>query len=358
MPYLKFLFTLLLLGLASAKANNAFETVYDFFEETPGNIAVSQKGDVYVTIHPVSGSSIKVAKITKKGYREDFTIPMFVKPQNNINAGISNAIGIYIDKKDHLWILDMGSKSASPKFIVWNLKKERLEKLITIPLDVIRSNSFLQDFAIDEEKDFAFIADMTMGSADAKASPAIIAINIKTGEAKRLLENSRFVKSTKPMMAEGKIITTGTSKKGLMLDINPITIDSKNEWVYFGGMSEGEIYRIHTSALRDFKLSRADLEERIESMGYKPYSDGFKIDKKQNIYIGDVNKSEIGISKNKEYTTLIQSPDLIWVDGLFVAKDGYVYAVINQLNRHPDFSANGKDSSAKPYKIIKFKQAN
>lgn len=356
MSYFKFVVAFIFFGFSAALSNVPFEVMYNFSNERPGNIAVSSKGDMYVTIHPVNDSHLKVSKITPKGHKEDFMIPMFLAPQEKTNIGLSNAIGIYIDKKDHLWVLDMGGEFSSPKFIVWNLKHNALERLIVIPTDVIKSNSFLQDFALDEEKDFAYIADMTMESETTKASPAIIAINTKTGEAKRLLDDSRFVKSAEPLMAEGAVVMRNQMAVGK--SINPITIDAKNEWVYFGTMSAGEIHRIRTSDLRNFSLSELELEARINSMGYKPHSDGFKIDKNQNIYVGDVNNLEIGISKNKDYKTYIKSNELLWVDGLFVAKDGYVYAVVNQLNRHADFSPTKTDTGVKPFKIIRFKQDN
>ena len=335
-----------------------FETVVKM-DSRPGNLAVSSKGEIYTTMHPMENPEVKIMRFSKKGKALPFKYPVFLKAKPELeNIGIVDTIGIFITKKDVLWVLDMGGKvgqkMVSPKFIVWDLKKNKLEKIITISQDVLVSNSFLQDFAIDEENDFVFIADMTIGLEP--HSPAIIAIDLKTGEMKRRLNNSKFLQANVPLVAENKIMKSGD--KPSKLGLNPITIDEKNEWVYFGAMSEGSIFRIKTKALEDFSLSDAKLEKAIQDFGYKPHSDGFKIDSKGNIYVGDVEKSEIGINHNKKYRSYIKSPELIWVDGLFVGNDGYVYGTVNQLNRHPGLSGEANDSAVKPFKIIKFKQAN
>jgi sugar lactone lactonase YvrE len=351
--------TIFLLPLAltlNAFASTNFETVVQT-NVRPGNLAVSSKGEIFVTMHPMDNPQKMIMRFGANGKEMSFNYPVFSKATGEMkNIGIVDAIGIFITKNDILWVLDMGGevagKKVSPKFIVWNLNTEKLEKIIPISNDVLASNSFTQDFAIDEASNFAYIADMTIG--EAPHSPAIISINLTTGEAKRMLNNSKFLQAKTVFKAEGRDVIQGG--KPAKLGLNPITIDANNEWVYFGSMSEGSVFRIKSKSLQNFSISDAELERGIENYGYKPHSDGFKIDSKGNIYVGDVDRGEIGVLSNKKYESYIKSDELKWVDGLFASQDGYVYATVNQLNRHPNLSGKQKDEGTKPYKIIKFKQ--
>jgi hypothetical protein len=340
----------------NAFANTNFETVVQT-NVRPGNLAVSSKGEIYATMHPMENPQKKIMRFGANGKELPFNYPVFSKATGEMrNIGIVDAIGIFITKNDVLWVLDMGGEVAgrkvSPKFVVWDLKADKLEKIIPIANEVLVSNSFPQDFAIDEVSNFAYIADMTIGNAP--HSPAIISINLATGEAKRMLNNSKFLQGKVLFKAEGRdVIQEGAPVK---LGLNPITIDLANQWVYFGSMSEGSVFRIKTKTLQNFSIPDSELERGIENYGYKPHSDGFKIDEKGVIYVGDVDKSEIGVVYNKKYETYVTGEELKWVDGLFVAQDGYVYATVNQLNRHPNLSGKPKDDGVKPYRIIKFKK--
>jgi sugar lactone lactonase YvrE len=326
-----------------------FQIVKKFYTERPANLAVSSKGEIFATMHPMEEPRQKVVKITKNGE----IIPFFSGGLSAYkgrmeNSGIVNTIGISITKQDILWVLDMGGKvegkDVSPKFIVWDINKNKLVKIITIPSEVLASNSFLQDFAIDEKNNFAFIADMTIGGNT--SAPAIIVMNLETLEAKRVLQNNKMLIAAKPLIAEG--VEVGK------LGVNPISIDPQNEWIYFGVMNKDFAYRIKAKELASFSSSDVYLASKIEKYGEKPDSDGFKVDENGNIYVGDVANSEIGVITKTGYRKYVKSSELYWVDGLAIGNDGFIYAVVNQLNRHKNFA--GTEKGKKPYLIIKFKK--
>jgi hypothetical protein len=340
--------------LSSTFAENSqeevdFQIVKKFYMERPANLAVSSKGEVFITMHPMDEPKQKVVKLTKNGEIIPFSAGVLSAYKGRMeNSGIVNAIGISITKKDILWVLDMGGmvegKNVSPKFVVWDINKNKLVKIITIPSEVLASNSFLQDFAIDEKNNFAFIADMTIGGI--APAPAIIVMNLETLEAKRVLQNNKMLVAAKPLISEKVEIEK--------LGINPISIDPQNEWVYFGVMNKDFAYRIKAQELASFSSSDAYLASKIEKYGVKPDSDGFKVDENGNIYVGDVDNSEIGIITKTGYRKYVKSSELYWVDGLAIGNDGFIYAVVNQLNRHKNFA--GTEKGKKPYLIIKFKK--
>jgi len=98
-------------------------------------------------------------------------------------------------------------------------------------------------------------------------------------------------------------------------DINPITEDLNNEWVYFGPMHGLSLYRVKAGDLANITLSENELAVRVERYSDKPISDGISIDKARNIYLGKLAENAIGvISPDRKYRRLAQCPRLSWVD--------------------------------------------
>jgi len=77
----------------------------------------------------------------------------------------------------------MGGAYSAPKLVGWNTQADALHKIIDIPSDVVTPISFLQDFALDEERGQIYIADMTFTAPASDLKPAFIVINIETGAA-------------------------------------------------------------------------------------------------------------------------------------------------------------------------------
>jgi len=88
--------------------------------------------------------------------------------------------------------------------------------------------------------------------------------------------------------------------------LNPVSIDSEMKWVYFGALGGHKIYRIATENLANENLSDNQLSKQIEFFANKPKSDGFKIDKKGQIYVTDVENNAIAIATSKGYKILVQ----------------------------------------------------
>lgn len=137
--------------------------------------------------------------------------------------------------------------------------------------------------------------------------------------------------------------------------LNSITCDPLTDWLYFAPMGEGKLYRLPLSKFADLSLSDDGMAERIEVVGDIPPSDGITVDAEGNVYIASIAKGEIGVmSKDHPYRTYIKDDRLDWVDGFSYAPDGYIYATVSQLDKHPMFNG-GVDGSKKPYLIVRFK---
>lgn len=320
---------LALTTITSANSVDVVETVAVFDKFRPANIAISNKGRVFVTAHPLVKSDIKVIELTAIGTKNVYPNTKYSDSSNGNDSVIKATIGLTVDSKDNLWILDMGAK----QFVVWDINKNKLNKIIKIPENVLTPTSFLQDFVLDEKRNRAIIADVTQVDLTSAPTPAFIVVDLGTGKIERIAE------SHPSMMPD--------FKGGFALDA--IAIDPTFEWVYFGAIHGKILYRVPANSFR----SEKEVIGNIKEYAPKPYTDGIKVDKNQNVYITDIEKNVIGVSNKNGYKVIATLPeDQTWPDGFSIGNDGYLYGVINQINRIPALN-NGKDESNGKYLIVK-----
>ena len=331
--YTKSLVATILILFASANINaqttKLAETVLSSETVRAGNMTISPTGRMFVSINPLLGADVRVYEIGENGETKVYPNNEYSKGEN---SKIKAVIGIRTDRKNKLWLLDMGAK----QFIVWDTENEKLVKTIEIPENVVTPASFLQDFVIDEKHNRVIIADMTQGDLKSAPIPAFIVIDTKTGAARRMAESHA---SMMPDFEGG-------------FALNPIAIDPNFKWVYFGALHGKKIYRVPAKSFD----SDEELTASIEEYSAKSYSDGIAADKKGNIYISNIEQNELAVSNAKDgFRTIATLPvGQTWPDGLHLAKDGYLYSTVDQLNRVPALN-NGKDDSVGPFIIVKTK---
>jgi len=319
------------------------------FDQRPGNPAVGPDGTVYFSNHPFDAPEFKVMKLADgKG------VPY---PNEEVSRSLAAVIGIQVTAQGTLWILDMGSDSTSPKLLGWDTRANRLEAVHYLPREASVDNSFHQDFAIDEKRRVAFIADMSRAGITGESKPAIVAVDLDTGQTRRLLEGHRYLqpKDGSVMKAEGEPLTF-TDPDGkthpVRLGLNPIAINPADEWVYFSTLNPGPIYRVRASVLGNFGTAEDDILETVDVYADKPSSDGIAVGRDGRVYITNVDDNAISIADQSGTRRWVQDPRLIWPDGLCIASDDSVVATVNQLNRAAPFNG-GEPGAEKPFLILR-----
>ncbi|MDZ4756111.1 MAG: L-dopachrome tautomerase-related protein [Phycisphaerae bacterium] len=335
---------------------------------TPGNVALTPHGRMFLSFHPFGDPEVRVAEVLSTGALRAYPTPDWSRrvPVDGANAGIGiqSIIGIKSDVNGVLWMLDAGNlaepNGTPPKLIAWDTTGERLVRVIHIPPPISKPSSFLQDMVIDSTRDVVFIADSGTGAGFAQTTPAIVVVYLKTGVARRVLENAPCVQAEPDaaMIIDGREITvTGADGSALpaRVGINPITMDNANEWVYFGAMHGKTVWKIRAADLANPGLSSEDLAERVQKHGTKPVSDGFSIDSAGNIYVTDVGSNAIGVvAPDGTYRILHQDDAILsWPDGMSAGSDGAFYVVVNQLHRHPPLNG-GANTCKPPFRVVRF----
>ncbi|MFM9959493.1 MAG: L-dopachrome tautomerase-related protein [Phycisphaerales bacterium] len=359
-----------LVAPATANPPVAALTVVGELTSTPGNIAVAADGTIYLSMHPFGASPQRVLSMSPTSTAAAATqflpapTPAWSGPPGPDGIGIHSIIGIKCTPDGTLWMLDMGNlgqpNGTPPKLIAWDTVKNQLDRVIHIPAPASKSSSFLQDMAIDTLRNRVYIADCGIGAGFDNATPAIVVVDLETGASRRVLENHPAVKAEPDaeMVIDGTPVTAlkpdGT-KTQPRVGINPITIDHRNQWVYFGAMHGRTVYKVRAEHLADATLSDESLGAHIQRHGPKGVSDGISIDTAGNIYVTDVTNHAIGVlTPDGRYRLHVQDKNLLtWPDGMSAGPDGNFYVVVNQLHLHAALNA-GNAATTPPFRVVRF----
>lgn len=309
----------------------------------PGNIAVTPDSRIFLSLHQFFGPEQRVVELVKGA----------LVPLPEAAPKVDSVLGIRSDERGCVWLLDNAMRSGGKRRIVaWNTRKSRVDADIDLS-DASPKDAFLNDFAIDSTHKQLYIADPAGG-----ANAALIVVDIASGKARRVLEgHTSVIPGTEDLVIDGKPVAIKQPDGSLLhphVGVNPIALDAKNEWLYFGPMHAGKLYRVRTA---DLMNATADLASKVEVYADRPITDGIAMDKAGNIYLGDLAKNGIGvIDRDRQYRQIATGPEMSWVDAFSFGPDGYVYVVANQLHRSATLNG-GTDESRPPYRILRFKPA-
>jgi hypothetical protein len=340
--------------------------------QTPGNIAVSPDGRIFISLHPFGNPTQRVLELLPDGSTKPYPNAQWSQAVAADGIGIEGIIGLRCTAAGVLWMLDLGSPQHPPKLIAWDTRREKLVRTISLAGSVT-PRSFVQDLALDTQRNKVSIADCGLGDLSTPPEPAIIVVDMQTGQSTRVLHADRHLLPAPfaEMVIDGtEVRAVGKDGKPFAprVGLNPITIDHTNTFVYFGAMHGGSIYRMRAEALANAaKLPASErdatLADAIEWVGHKRVSDGITIDTASNVYITDVSNNAISILENHSdddrHLSFLNRPFLqdieflAWADGLSMGPDGKGYATVNQLHRHAALNA-GVPGNNPPYFIVRF----
>lgn len=324
---------------------------------SPGGMTITPQGEYIISAHQFfKGSLYKVMRQDKK------TGQWLPFPNLEMNTGqsplanLDAVLGLKCDEKGVVWMLDNGREGEKvPKIVAWDTKANQLKRVIELQQQALVGTSFVNDLALDPEEPFIYVSDPASGD-----DAGIIVVDLRTGVSRRVLGGSFYVRPESiALEMDGYEVAAkkpdGSSEQA-MRGVNPIAVDGKGRWLYFGAMNSQILYRVPTRQLRDAQLTDKDLN--VEQYSPKPICDSISIDSQGNIYFGDIQAGAITYSKadapaGKKYQVLVDDPRIIWPDGLCFGTDGKLHFFTSQLNRSNVY--NGKAAPLAPFQIFKIK---
>lgn len=332
-------------------------------DSRPAGIALSKDDRLFVSIASAVGDRDDgqgvVRELLPDGTSRPFP-PAWFAADRDPSEQLTQVHALAADSRGVLWILDSGaSPTVQPKLVGWNLKEDSLYRVIFLPAPITNLNSSLRSVAIDAKREMAYIADQGRADFVGAAHPAIIAVDLKTGLARRAFEDhyslnadgGDFVIAGEPLLApDGKGAVVRPS-----LGIVSVAIDPTGEALLFGAANARSVFRIPLDALADKRLSSAQLGERVTRVGDKPPSQGIAPFNDKFILVSDVNNNGIGaVFPDGRYELLTRSEECSWPTTFARGNRGEFYLVSSQLHRAPLFH-RGDDQSQRPFLVLRFR---
>jgi len=256
---------------------------------------------------------------------------------------------VYCDSNGALWVLDpaapkfQGPITDGAKLVKVNLASNRVEKVYPLNSSAPKG-SYLNDVRVDTKRQVAYMTDSGLG--------AIIVLDLKSGNARRVLDTSPSVKAedVKVIIDEKRwgVMPDGSVRK---VHSDGIALDKSGDYLYYQALTGKTLYRVATKDLRNEKLAAKELNAKVERVATTCPADGIEFGADGKLYFTSIEDSSIKSlnlsAAKKELTTVIKDKQLVWPDSLSLRGDGYFYVTCSQINLGP--------KAPTPYKIFRFK---
>lgn len=238
---------------------------------------------------------------------------------------------LWIDGRDHLWILDpaspgfAGTVPGGPKLVRVDLAADRVVDVIGFPPDLAPTGSYLNDVRVDTRGRHAYLTDSGLG--------AILVVDLETRRIRRLLSEHPLTRS------EGITLRVGGGEwrlpDGRVPEVHAdgIALDPEDEWLYFQALSGRNLRRVRTKDLRDESLATEALAERVETVAAPGPVDGIAFGPGGWLWLTSLETGQLFRWKEgRGVVAPFQSVWLAWPDSLAVGPDGRMYVTTARIH--------------------------
>lgn len=339
------------MATAPLLTDSALEVVATL-DEPPGNLAVSADGRIFFTHHAEGRPAVKVLELVN-GKPVPYPNLEFQSERPNGAPYFDQIFNVRVDRQNRLWTLDHGFHGLrQPRLLAFDLATNTVVHQWDVPATLAGVGSYIQDMQIDSKGEKIYIADIGVLAK----KPAIIIYDVKTKTGRRVLE--RHVSVTEEpyeINAQGRRMYPLGGLFWMHPALDPIALDKRDEWLYFGPMAGGTLYRAKTADLNNPALSADKLGKRVESYAKRSQCDGLTMDTDDNIYVTSIEDGAINvIGTDRVQKTLVKNPKMRWPDGMSFGPDGYVYIADSDI---PDVMMKSKShiAASGPFYLFRLK---
>ena len=234
-------------------SGDVLETVVDL-DYPPGNIAVSEDGRVFFTLHPdgrppttvhelIDGKPVPYPDLEYQSEAEG--IPYF-----------QSILAIRIDRQNRLWVLDFADfGQGTPRISAFDLRTNELVHTYDFPSDVAGLTSMLNDFQVSPNGNKIYIAE----TSPLVHNPALIVYDVEARQSRRVLDGHESVLAKNYVIqAPGRdMIIYGMYN--MRIGVDSIALDRDGEWLYYGAVTGDTMYRVRAADLDDASLGDEEL---------------------------------------------------------------------------------------------------
>jgi len=248
-----------------------------------------------------------------------------------------------------LWVVDTGAPSFGGAPIPEGAKLVRIDpatghvlRIYPLGPEIAKAGSYIDDIRFNGTH--AYLTDA--GKA------ALIVLDIKTGQARRILDNdaSTRARTDRPIVMDGHVVENGPHQP-LLVNVDPLEVSPDGKWLYFGPL-EGPWSRIPTALLDDPDVSSTDLSAAVQPWADLPPIGGSAMDTAGNLYF--TNLKDNGVYRRDvsgKITKLLSDSRLHWADAPCLAPDGRMWLPVAQLDRLSMFH-QGQSRIIQPFLLV------
>ncbi len=263
---------------------------------------------------------------------------------------------VWVDDDDSLWILDAASPRmegvipGAPKLVKVNLATNEVARVYTLDDSVAPQKSYLNDVRIDPKRKYAYMTESGLG--------AIIALNLQTSQAKRLLDQHQSTKAENGVTLKVQgIDVRDASGQTPQINADGIALSKDGEYLYYHPLTGKGLYRIRTELLRDQSESAEALEQGVENVADTAVCDGMLIDAAGRVYHTALEQNAITRfdPASKKIETVVQNDRISWPDSMAFSPNGdELYFTTSQIQTMAKFNGS-KETRTDPYYVFKVK---
>ncbi len=269
------------------------------------------------------------------------------KPGLPITGAFVHANGLRVGPDGSLWVIDAGAPGPGKPSVPGAARAVQIDlstnKVVRVyPMGAAQKpESYLDDLRF--HGDTAYLTDA--------GAPSLLVLDLKTGATRRVLDGDPSTTERRPLLADGKPLVDEHGKP-ILIHADQLEVSPDGKHLYYQPCS-GPMSRIETRWLDDERVTPAEVARHVEPWVDTPSTGGTAIDAQGNIYLSDVNTRRVlKITPDKEVSTILADPRLIWCDALWLDDAGFLWLPASQLNRVPGLNG-GKDEVRYPVWIYK-----
>lgn len=271
------------------------------------------------------------------------------KPGQDATHRFVSVNALHVAPDGTLWVVDTGTPSFGGAPIPEGAKLVRIDpatghvlRIYPLGLEIAQAGSYIDDIRFNGTH--AYLTDA--GKA------ALIVLDIKTGQARRVLDNdaSTRARTGRPIIMDGHVVESHPHQP-LLVNVDPLEVSPDGKWLYFGPL-EGPWSQVPTAFLDDPNLSSTDLSAAVKPWADLPPIGGSTMDIAGNLYF--TNLKDNGVYRRDvsgKITKLISDSRLHWADAPCLAPDGRLWLPAAQLDRLPMFH-QGHSRSHQPFLLV------
>ena len=323
-------------------------------------VAVGQDGRTFVSL-PRWGSDVdvSVAELGPNGQLRPYPNAEWNRWRNltrdQVTAGDHWVCvqAIYADARGNLWVLDPGAPAQAalvpggPKLVQIDLASNRVVRTYAFDESDAPQGSYLNDVRITPDGRSAFITD-------SGARGAIVVVDLRTGEARRVLDGHPSTQPEPGVNAHvNGVEVRRPDGRGARFAADGIAL-SPDGWVYWASTAGRTGWRAPVASLADRRLSAATMATRVESIGAIGINDGLWMDARGRLYLTQPEDSAIRVRQpDGRIDTIVQDARLDWPDTFAMGPDGALYVTASHIPEMPWFrdTRTTRDTPSALYRI-------